>query len=106
MQFGLPQARNGAEEVKHADYPQMRFTVGQRASYSPVATARGGWKVVSPATVGGRGGISAVAYFFGRKLHQVIHVAIGLIVDAVGGVPGWRIRASTSGKARSSPAAI
>ena len=25
MQFGLGQARNGAEEVKNANYPQMRF---------------------------------------------------------------------------------
>jgi sialate O-acetylesterase len=88
MQFGLGQARNGAEEVKTADHPQMRFfVVGQRASYSPVAAPRGTWKVVSPATVGGRGGISAVAYFFGRKLRDNVHVPIGLIQDAVGGVP-------------------
>jgi sialate O-acetylesterase len=88
MQFGLAQARNGADEVKKADYPQMRFyVVGQRASYSPVAVPRGTWKVVSPTTVGGRGGISAVAYFFGRKVHQDVHIPIGLIQDAVGGVP-------------------
>ena len=33
MQFGLGQARNGAEEVKNANYPQMRFyNVGERDS--------------------------------------------------------------------------
>lgn len=89
MQFGLAQARNGAEEVKRADYPQIRYyVVGQRTSYSHVDVPRGSWRVVSPATVGGRGGgISAVAYFFARKLQQNVHVPIGLVHEAVGGVP-------------------
>lgn len=89
MQFGLGQARNGAEEVKRADYPQIRYyVVGQRAAYAPVAVPRGSWRAVSPGTVGGRGGvISAVAYFFGRRLHEDLHVPIGLVHEAVGGVP-------------------
>ncbi len=88
MQFGLRQARNGAEEVKNANYPQIRFYgVAQRVSYSPVDVPRGSWKVVSPSTVGGFGGISAVAYFFARKVHESEHVPIGLIQEAVGGVP-------------------
>ena len=89
MQFGLAQARDGAEEVKKADYPQIRyFVVGQRSSYSKVDTPRGTWRVVSPTTVGGRGGgISAAAYFFGRRVQEDIHVPIGLIQVAVGGVP-------------------
>jgi len=88
MQFGLAGARNGAEEVKNADHPQIRFfVVGEKVSYSPQPVPRGAWKVVSPATVGGRGGISAAAYFFGRKLQESVHVPIGLVQDAVGGVP-------------------
>ena len=89
MQFGLAQARNGAEEVKRAEYPQIRyFVVGQRAAYSRVDVPRGTWRVVSPTTVGGRGGgISAVAYFFARKLQQDLKVPIGLVQEAVGGVP-------------------
>src|ERR1035438_7173609 len=66
MQFGLGQARNGAEEIKNANYPEMRYyVVGERASYSRQDVPRGGsWRVVSPATLGGRGGgISAAAYF-------------------------------------------
>ncbi len=72
MQFGLTQARNATEEIKNANYPQIRFFVaGQRAAYSRVDVPRGSWKVVSPSTVGGRGGgISAVAYFFARKLQE------------------------------------
>ncbi len=90
MGFGLGQARNGAEEVKNANYPQMRyFSVPERPSYSPQSVVRGTWRVVTPATVGGRGGgISATAYFFGRKVHQDAKVPIGLIQAAVGGAPG------------------
>ncbi len=88
MGFGLRQARNGTEEVKNADYPQIRYYgVGQRVSYSPVEVPRGSWRVVSPDTVGGFGGISAVAYFFARKVHESVHIPIGLIQVAVGGVP-------------------
>ena len=89
MQFGLTQARNAAEEIKNANYPQIRFFVaGQRAAYSRVDVPRGSWKVVSPSTVGGRGGgISAVAYFFARKLQENVHIPIGLVQEAVGGVP-------------------
>ena len=88
MQFGLRQARNGAEEVANANYPQIRFySVAQRVSYSPVDTPRGSWKIVSPATVGGFGGIAAVAYFFARRVQESAHVPIGLIQEAVGGVP-------------------
>jgi sialate O-acetylesterase len=38
----IAQARNGAEEVKRADYPQVGYyVVGQRSAYGPVAVPRG-----------------------------------------------------------------
>jgi sialate O-acetylesterase len=86
MGFGLRQARNGAEEVKNANYPQMRFySVAERPAYSPQIAVRGTWRAVSPATAGG---LSATAYFFGRRVHQDAKVPIGLIQAAVGGAPG------------------
>ena len=88
MQFGLAQARNAEEEIRNANHPQIRFfVVGQRAAYARADVPRGSWKVVSPSTAGGRGGISAVAYFFGRKLEANIHIPIGLVQEAVGGIP-------------------
>ena len=88
MQFGLAQARNGADEVKFADHPFIRFYgVGQRVSYSRVDVPSGAWKIVAPGTVGGFGGISAVAYFFARSVQESEHVPIGLVQEAVGGVP-------------------
>jgi sialate O-acetylesterase len=89
MQFGLGRARGGAEEIKNANYPQVRYyVVGERASYSRVDVPRGSWRVVSPGTMGGRGGgISAAAYFFAKKVQETTHVPIGLVQAAVGGAP-------------------
>jgi len=90
MEFGLGQARNGSEEIKAAEHPEIRlFMVNKQVAYSPVAMPQGSWKICSPQTVGadGWGGFSAVAYFFGRRLQQDIHVPIGLVQDCVGGTP-------------------
>src|SRR6185295_5175017 len=45
-------------------------------------------QVCSPATVGG---FSAVAYFFGRELHQKLGVPVGLVHSSVGGtdIAAW-----------------
>ena len=61
----------------------------QHVAYSPAAVLQGTWKICSPQTVaeGADGGFSAVAYFFGRKLQDELHVPIGLIEDCLGGTP-------------------
>ncbi len=89
MQFGLAEATNGAEEIRNAS-PEIRYyVVGPRVSYTHAEVPRGSWKVVSPATNGARfGGVSAVAWFFARRVHESVHVPIGLVQAAVGGVPG------------------
>jgi sialate O-acetylesterase len=90
MELGLGQARNGDEEIKSANHPEIRlFTVQKHVAYSPTAVPQGSWKICSPQTVAsnGWGGFSAVAYFYGRKLQDELHVPIGLIVDCWGGTP-------------------
>ena len=90
MEFGLGRARNGDEEIRSANHPEIRlFIVKQRVSYSPAAVAQGSWIICSPQTVASNGwdGFSAVAYFFGRKLQDELHVPIGLIQDCWGGTP-------------------
>jgi sialate O-acetylesterase len=85
MQFALHQAQTGAEDAKAADLPQIRFfTVGQRSAYHPVDTVNGSWSIVTPETAGR---VSAVAFYFARRVQQETHIPIGLIVDAVGGTP-------------------
>lgn len=85
--MGLPLrfTLNADEEIKAANYPNIRFfTVRGRPAYHPVHTVQGDWRVVSPETASW---VSAVAYYFARKVQQEIHVPIGLVVDAVGGSP-------------------
>jgi sialate O-acetylesterase len=88
MVLGILGTKNGAEEVKQADHPDLRlFIVAQHAAYSPTATPTGTWKVCSPETLGegGWNGFSAVAYHFARKLQDQLHIPIGLVEDCVGG---------------------
>ena len=85
MQVGLGRARNGEEEVKTANYPQIRFfSVAAHSAYHHTDIPEGTWKVVSPETADQ---VSAVAYYFARKIQQQIHVPVGLVVDALGGTP-------------------
>jgi sialate O-acetylesterase len=85
MQFALRQALNVEAEVKAADQPNIRFfTVGQQSGYKPANVVRGTWKVVMPETADR---VSAVAYYFARRIQKNVHVPIGLVIDAVGGTP-------------------
>jgi sialate O-acetylesterase len=85
MEVSLRVVRNADEEIKAANFPEIRFySVAQHAAYHHVAVPEGTWKVVSPETADR---VSAVAYYFARKVQQEIHVPIGLVVDAVGGTP-------------------
>lgn len=90
MELGIGLARNGAEEIKAAEHPEIRlFIVNKQIAYSPVTIPEGSWKICSPQTIGADGwnGFSAVGYFFGRRLQEDIHVPIGLVQDCVGGTP-------------------
>ncbi len=76
---------NDADLVKiSSDYPQIRMINFPRlGTQSPVWTHEGSnWMVCSPSTVGE---FSAVGYFFGRQLQQVLDVPVGLINNAWGG---------------------
>ncbi len=85
MGVGLRQVKNGEAEVKAANYPEIRyFSVAQHTSYHTTLVPTGSWKVVSPETAGS---VSAVAYYFARKVQQAMHIPIGLVSDNVGGTP-------------------
>ncbi len=85
MEFKLRGALNATDEVKAANYPQIRFfTVAEHAAYHHTDLVNGTWNAVSPETAAQ---VSAVAYYFARRVQQDIHIPIGLVVDAVGGTP-------------------
>jgi sialate O-acetylesterase len=86
MEFPLKNARNGDAEVKAADHPDLRlFTVKSQAAYAPANIVTGAWKVCTPQTATEDGGVSAVAYFFARKVQSETNIPIGLIKDCWGG---------------------
>jgi len=71
-------------EIAGADFPRIRlFRVEQKTAPKPESrTASSGWHAVTPDRVAD---FSAVAYLFGRELHQRYRVPIGLIQAAWGG---------------------
>lgn len=77
---------NQKQEIAAADYPQIRMITVQKAiDFTPVDACKiedGGWKVCSPETVGA---FSAVAYFFGKDIHEQLNVPVGLINSSWGG---------------------
>lgn len=73
------------EEATGMQFPEIRlFHVYKTTSLCPQQELRGKWEICSPQTVAD---FSAVAYFFGRSLHQHLHVPVGLIEACWGGTP-------------------
>ena len=84
--MGLPvkNSDRGEAEAAAADFPQIRlFAIQARPSGEPRSTFQdsGQWQVASPATVSN---FSAVAFYFGRHLHQNSKIPIGLIHTSAG----------------------
>ncbi len=105
MEFALKGANDSAKEIAAADFPKIRlFTVIKKTSAEPLADCSGKWVECSPATVPG---FSAVAYFFGRELHQKLGVPVGLIHTSWGGTEAeaWTSRAALAGSAEFKDAA-
>ena len=85
MQLPLRAVNNSDVEIKAANDPEIRFfSVMPHVAYQPVNVVQGMWQSVTPEDASW---LSAVAYFFARKVREETHVPIGLIVDAVGGTP-------------------
>jgi len=88
MAFGLAQARDGAAEVGKADHPGIRFLrVEQKCAYAPADVPQGAWHVCAPEEFSRGGGLSAVAYYFGRRINAEIGIPVGLVQTCVGGSP-------------------
>ena len=83
MEFNVGIADNAQEEIKNANYPNIRFfRIPKVLAWEPDDVADAQWQACTPEIVGAE---SAVAYFFGRKLYKDLNVPIGLIVAAWGG---------------------
>ena len=82
MEWDVSQSNDSANEIKNANYNQIRLFVAKRTYSDTIQTEiQGKWEICSSASIKK---FSAVAYFFGRDLHKKLGVPIGLIEAAWG----------------------
>ncbi len=89
MAFLFSRGEYPAAETAAASLPQIRmFTVKSHATRIPQKDCQGEWIVASPETVQH---FSAVAWFFGKDLHQKLKTPVGLINSSWGGtdIAAW-----------------
>ncbi len=94
MEWTVLKAGNPEQEIAAAKYPAIRmFNLERETSMSPKDDCKGAWLEANPQSAGK---FSAVGYYFGRQLHQVLNIPIGLINTSWGGT---RVEAWTSSEA-------
>ncbi len=85
MVWRVRQSKDADIEIASADYPQIRlYQVDRAATMEPRFSAGASWSVCQPETAAE---FSAVGYSFGRDLHRILDVPIGLINSSWGGTP-------------------
>lgn len=87
MQWTVKDSSNAEAEVAAANYPNLRlFYVKRTTAETPQEDCPTDhqWLACTPESVPN---FSAVAYFFGRDLHQALSVPVGLIHTSWGGTP-------------------
>ena len=83
MQWSVQSSWDADLEIATAKCPNIRLiSVPQVGTQEPQQDFKGAWAECSPQTVGS---FSAVGYFYGRVLHQMLDVPVGLINNAWGG---------------------
>ena len=83
MEWRIKQTKDPKKSAEAADYPKIRFFQTPRNSQpAPVEKIGGKWQLCNPKDAPN---FSAVAYYFGRKLHKDLNVPVGLLVSAWGG---------------------
>jgi sialate O-acetylesterase len=85
MEWVMQNTVNGAEEISRANHPMIHvFHVKKVVADQPKDDVEGTWEICSPQSIPR---FSAVEYFFGRHLQQVLHLPMGLIESDWGGTP-------------------
>ena len=83
MQLSLSQTENGNNEAANSNLPNIRlFYVARELGDAPKDNCYGAWTECSSESAKS---FSAVAYYFGKKLYEELHVPIGLIHTSWGG---------------------
>jgi sialate O-acetylesterase len=84
MEWPVSLTDNAAEEIKNANYPEIRhFDVPKAISLTPLTDVKkGDWKVTTSENVPR---FTAVGYFFARELYNKLKIPIGLLHTSWGG---------------------
>lgn len=82
MQFSMKTVLDSTTEIAAAGHPSLRLlNVDLNFGDHLLEDFKGTWKACSPETVKG---FSAVGYYFGRRLQQVLDVPVGIIFSGIG----------------------
>jgi len=86
MEFTVKEGMHAEAEIAGADHPRIRlFHVKNKVAHHPLDdVAAEPWTACTPESVSG---FSAVAYYFGRHVHEKLGVPVGLIETSWGGTP-------------------
>ena len=98
MAFELKQSAEGSTEIPKATFPDIRLLNMKTVAWAgnqvwsqdvleeinKLQFYEGAWETCTPETAAE---FSAIAYYFGKKLHEELDVPIGLIHNAKGGSP-------------------
>jgi sialate O-acetylesterase len=88
MEMGISVVENRMEELDDVNYPLIRCSlIAKDSNPFPVERIPSFWFECSRenVTTGGWNGFSAVALFFGKKIHKELNVPVGLIQAAFSG---------------------
>jgi len=88
MEMGMSETADRDKELRDAVYPGIRlYHIKKNASPFPVERISSRWHECNPKALTAYrwDGFSAVAFFFGRRLHKELGVPVGLIQSAFGG---------------------
>lgn len=85
MKWPLRRTDDADMEALRANLPRMRlFTVPEVTTQERQDDTEARWQACTPATVLD---FSAVAYYFGRRIHETLDVPVGILFTAWGGTP-------------------
>ena len=86
MELQVQQANKAKAEIQKADYPEIRFfNVAHKKSVKPESDISGGsWIICDSLSIKI---VSAVAYYFARKIHMDMNVPVGILQTTWGGSP-------------------
>jgi len=83
MEFTMNSVDNAQQEMASANFPLIRhFKAPKVIGSTPGSDVDAAWEITTPQGIGDE---SAVAFFFGRRLHQALKVPVGLINCSWGG---------------------